>query len=301
MWLLFLVLHAFFLALTNYVDEHLTHTSTSKEAKSVHERVGGVLLISMLFAVLGALFMYILVPSVHVTDQARWLALLSAVPMVMTWIGYFYAMQFYSAHKVIPLFGFTSFWLLLLEWATGGVFSFVSLFGIFTLIVGGYFLDVGCFKWRIPSRLMLWFLPVTLATAIELFIIKFITASNPPLAIYFWHLVGIFGLGIMALFVPAYWRGLRQRVQGEGKPFLFFSVLNEGSAQIGYLFGLLSVAYAPLAVYFSAAVPGVQSLMLMLLFFVFPLDGRNHITPAQWWGMVSIGVGVALLELARLG
>ena len=267
----------------------------------MHERVGGVLLISMLFTFIGIILMYIITPTVQISQAGLWLALASSPLMALTWAGYFYGLQFYSTHKVVPLFAFTSIWLLVIELFAGGVVKPAALIGVAVLMVGGYVLDVGAFKWRIPSRLVVWFLPVTLAAAVELFVIKKATQIDPPLVIYFWHLVGIFGLGLLSLLVPAYRRGLQQRVQYEGSRFLLFSSLNEGSAQVAYLFGLLSVAYAPLAVYFSAATPGVQSLMLMILLFFKPLDDRNYITRVQWLGVVGIGTGVALLEVARLG
>ncbi len=258
-----------------------------------------MLIISTLLCPISMAILYLLPISLTIPAQNIMLACLSAVPMVTVWAGYFYLLQLFSTHHVVALFGLSSLWLLCFELLGGDAVSAKELAGIGILILGAYIIDRGTFKWGIPSRLLLFMLPVSAAWAVTLYMVKL---AIPPgdtgaTAVYFWQLLGIviIGLDLFALVRP-YRRGFIMRIRTERRRFILPSFFNEGAAQLSNLCTVLAVAAAPLATYVSA-VGGIQSIFLILLFWFFPLDHRNATLPAQWLGVMFIAAGIALLEL----
>ena len=297
MWLVYAALHMFFMALVNYSDEYLTHSSSIKKLASLHERIGGVLIMSVFMCVIGIAVLGFLVPDKTLTETGLMLTLVSSLTMVTVWIGYFYFFQIFSAHQVVPLFGLSSIWLLLIELSFGAILSLVGLGAIGVLILGAYLLDNGSLRMRIPSRLLLGMLPVSLSWAITVFLVRTASHDNDALAIYFWQLIGIFCLGLLLFaFASPYRRGFIKRVCNEKHRFILSSLVNESLAQISFMLGVLATAAAPLAVYFTAT-GGLQSIFLLALFGLFPLDKRNSVSSVQWLGVFCIAFGIFMLEL----
>jgi hypothetical protein len=148
MWLIYILLYSFFEGLVNYFDEYLTINNPSrKESSSIYEETGGLIIVSTLFTLIGivGLGMY-LGSSIFDTNQGTYIALFSAIPMVMVWIGYFFMFTKYPAHHVVPLLGLASIWLIATEWLLGSPVTLLSLLGIAVLLSGSYLLDVGDLK-----------------------------------------------------------------------------------------------------------------------------------------------------------
>ena len=119
MWLLFAVIGNFFMALVNYSDEYLTHSSTVKDSKNIHERIGGVLIMSLVLTIIGAIISFLLAETVAISPQAILFSILASIAVSLMAIGYFYLFQLYSAHQIVPLFGLSSIWLLGIEFVMG--------------------------------------------------------------------------------------------------------------------------------------------------------------------------------------
>jgi drug/metabolite transporter (DMT)-like permease len=299
MWLLYAVIHMFLMAMVNYLDEWLTHSSSTNASASLHERIGGVLIMSTLMCAIGLSTLYIFGGDVLLSGDSSKLALISAIPVVATWTGYFYLFQIYSAHQVVPLFGLSSIWLLLIELASGSSITPIALIGIITLIVGAYLLDNGSLKWKIPSGLFFSMVFVSLCWGVAVFVVKLATESNNPLPVFFWQMVGILAIGILLFaLVKPYRRGFINRIRVERTKFIGPSLMNESCSQLSFMFATFSVAAAPLAVYFTAS-GGIQSIFLLTLFWLFPLNTRNSVSTAQWLGVVSIALGIAMLEFGK--
>ena len=78
-----------------------------------------------------------------------------------------------------------------------------------------------------------------------------------------------------------------------------FSLLNEGLAESGYVFGNLAVAMAPVAAYVTA-MSGVQSVFLLGFLKLFPQSGRKtQITSLQVVSILLIALGVFLIEVVE--
>lgn len=299
MWLIYAFVFMFLMSLVNYIDEWLTLKSTTEKSASLHERIGGVLLMSCFMSVVTLVGIYIFGSSLALSRSGMMFALLSAVPMICSWAGYFYLFQKYSAHQVVPLFGLSSLWLLLIELATGASITGMALAGIGFLIMGAYLLDNGSLKLKAPSSLLIAMVFVSLAWAVTLFLVKLATVGDNAVPVFFWQMAGILMCGIIlfALIKP-YRDGFVGRVRREGKKFIGPSLMNEACSQSGFLFSTLSVATAPLAVYFSAST-GMGSLFLLALFWLFPLHERNSVSSTQWIGVAGAAIGIALLEFGR--
>jgi drug/metabolite transporter (DMT)-like permease len=298
MWLIYALLNMFFMALVNYIDEFLTHSSSSKENCNIHERIGGVLVMSTVLCVVGLLTLCIFSETITLARPYMTLALVSAIPMVVVWAGYFYLLQLFSTHHVVPLFGLSSIWLLLIEIFAGASVSLIELSGIIVLVVGAYLLDRGAFKWAIPSKLLTLMLPVSFAWAVTVYLVKLATADEGnAVAVYFWQLLGIFMIGgLLFAFIAPYRRGFLTRIRTEKSRFIVPSLMNESCGQLAFLFSTLAIATAPLAVYYTA-VGGIQSIFLIVMFWLFPLNHRNTTTVTQWLGVAFIVAGIALLEI----
>jgi len=80
------------------------------------------------------------------------------------------------------------------------------------------------------------------------------------------------------------------------KVFLGLSLVNESLAEGSFLFANMAVAIAPVGAY-VAAMAGVQSVFVMLLFFFFPQGKRTKATPIQWIAVIFVAIGVCLIEL----
>lgn len=297
MWLVFAVIGNFFMALVNYSDEYLTHSSTIKESKNIHERIGGVLLMSVLLTVIGAIISFILADTVAIDTKAILFAMLASVTITLMATGYFYLFQIYSAHQIVPLFGLSSIWLLGIEFFMGSVPDVIAIFAVVILIASSYLLDNGSFKWKSPTPLLKYMIIVSMFWALTgLFWAEASNISNNNFAIYFWHLVGCFLLVLPLLFISPYRRGLLKRLKNENKKFIFHSVMNESCVQISYYFTMIAFSLASFAS-FVPAVSGTNSLFLILLLYFFPIDKRNHISASQLYAIVGIIIGIGLLEL----
>jgi uncharacterized membrane protein len=299
MWLIYAFAFMFLISLVNYIDEWLTLSSTTKTSAGIHERIGGVLLMSCFMTTVSLLGVYTFGPDIGLSPDALVFALLSSVSMMFSWAGYFYLFQKYSAHQVVPLFGLSSLWLLLIELSTGATITGMALAGIGLLITGAYLLDNGSLKLKAPSSLLMIMSGVSLAWAVTLFLVKLATVDGNAVPVFFWQMAGVLVCGIMLFaLVRPFRAGFIGRVRSEGKKFIGPSLMNEACSQAAFLCSVLSVASAPLAVYFSAST-GMGSLFLLGLFWLFPLHERNEVTPIQWIGVTGAAIGIALLELGR--
>ena len=297
MWLTYTIIHCFTMALVNYIDEYLTHNNKVTTDASTHTQIGGLILISTLLSIVTISSLFLYLDDVSIDRGALYLALASAVPMVIVWTSYFYLFLKYPAHQVVPLFGLASLWLLLIEVFFGAVVSITALLGIAILIYGAYLLDSGTIKWQIPTKLLLLMLPVSLMWATVLFLVRTAAETADVLTIYFYQYLGIGIIGILlTLLVVPYRRGLVYRVKLQGKNFLGFSLANETISQISFLFIMLAVAIAPLGAYVTA-LGGIQSIFVLLLFFFFPLHERSKVTTIQWSAMALIILGVFVIEI----
>lgn len=295
MWFFYALIHVFLLALVNYTDEHLAVYNKLPKNPTIHSKVGSVLLISTLMSFVGA-FLIALTNSISLSAVSLSLAFLSSIAMVIMYATYFYLLQKYPVHQFVPLFQISSIWLLIFELLSGGTITIVGLLGIAVLMYGAYILDAGTFKWKIPTKLLVIAIPATSTWAIALFLTRVASENGSPIAITFWQMIGIGIIGIVLfLFVKKYRDAFIYRIKNQGKKFLGYSLANETFAEIGYVFGNLAVAIAPVGAYVTA-MSGVQSLFVLLLFLIFPHGPRAKITKMQWIAVFLIAIGVFLIE-----
>ncbi len=297
MWLIFALISMFFMAFANYSDEYLTHSSASKESKNIHERIGGVLMMSVGLTLIGITACYFLSETIFIDSRAIYFSILASVPMLLCWTGYFYLFQKYSAHQVVPLFGLSSLWLLGIELSLGETITLISLCGVILLIICAYTLDNGSLKWKIPSSLFVSMLFISLSWALTGYLWRMaMEVQDASFAIYFWHLLAIFFMGFFLFLISPYRRGVIHRIKTEKMHFVGHCFFNETCVQISFYFSVLAFAAAPLATYVTAS-GGIQSIMLLALFYFFPLEERNKISWIQMLSIVGIGVGICLLEI----
>lgn len=285
------------MALVNYIDEYLTHNNNVTEEASIHKRIGGLIIISTLLSVvtIGGLYAY-LGGDVSIDNRALYLALASSVPMVTLWTAYFYLFLIYPAHQVVPLFGLASLWLLLIEITFGASVTLIALTGIGFLVYGAYLLDSGTFKWKIPTKLLLVMIPTSLMWAVSLFLVRQASEYSDVLTIFFYQYVGIGIIGLLLLsLIKPYRDGFTHRVKEQGVNFLGFSLLNETISQFSFLFVMLAIALAPLGAYVTA-LGGIQSIFVLLIFFLFPIHERSQISKNQWLAILFIVIGIFIIE-----
>ncbi len=296
MWIIFVLLSIFMQGLVNYIDEYLTNNNKLPEKSNIHTKIGGLVLISTLMSFAGAGLMTLLPHDPIISMQAKSLALASAIPMVIMYVSYFWLLIAYPVHQVTPLFQISSLWLLLMELMFGGSISKVALLGIFVLMYGAYVLDTGTFKWKIPTKLLLISLPATFCSALALFMARIATSTGSPIVFTAYQMLGVGIIGVLLfIFVKSYREGFLFRIKNQGKNFLGMSLINESLAEGSFLFGNMAVAIAPVAA-FIPAMSGVQSIFVMLLFFLFPQGKRTKATLVQWFAVSLIAVGVFLIE-----
>ena len=283
--------------LVNYIDEFLTNNNKLPENTNVHTKIGGLVLISTLMSFVGAGLMTLIPHDPAISTFAKVLAIGSAIPMVGMYISYFWLLITYPVHQVTPLFQISSVWLLTFELLSGGTISMTGLFGIFVLMYGAYILDAGTFKWKIPTKLLLICIPTTATWAIALYMARVATATVSPIVFSYYQMLGVGIIGVLLfIFIKKYREGSLFRIKNQGKVFLGLSLVNESLAEGSFLFGNMAVAITPVAAYVSA-MSGVQSVFVMLLFFIFPQGKRTKATLIQWIAVFLIAIGVILLEL----
>jgi hypothetical protein len=299
MWLIYMFLHTFLLALVNYIDEYLTANNKLPKKTDIHTRIGGLLLVSTLLTFIGAAVIKLFYGDMELSGIAITLAVLSAAPLVALFGAYFYLLTLYPVYQVLPLFQISSLWLLFIEIAFGGSISTSGLLGIITLMVGAYLLDAGTLKLQVPTKLLLIAIPVTSLWAIVLFMVRVASNNDSVIAITFWQMIATGALGLILFFaVKKYREGFLFRVKKQGKNFLGFSLLNESLSQGAYVFSNLAVAAAPVATYVTA-MSGIQSVFLLGLFIFFPQKEKTRITFPQIIAICLIAVGVFLIEGIR--
>ncbi len=290
--------YSFFEGLVNYFDEYLTINNPSrKESSSIYEETGGLIIISTLFTFVGIIGLgTYLGPSIFDTNQGTYIALFSAIPMVMVWIGYFFMFTKYPAQQVVPLLGLASVWLVITEWLLGASVTLVSLLGIVVLLSGSYLLDIKDLKTRISTGLLIRMIPLSVVWAGTLFMVQLASEYSGAAYVYFYQLIGIFMLGIILFTTVAPFRnGFLARIRQQKKQFLGMSVGVEVTAQLGYLSLTFATAAAPLVAY-VAAVGGMKSITLLVLLFLFPVHERNRVTVFQLIAIVLVVLGVFIIE-----
>ena len=214
------------MALVNYADEWLTAHNPVPASANIHRRIGGLLLISSLFSVIGVIGLWLVVANVRMAALPLALSLFSAIPLVFVWAMYFLLLNLFPVYQIVPLFQLTAIWLLLIELASGAHATVAGLAGVFMLVIGAYVLDVGKLKWVIPSKLFLIMLCVTFILATSQYVVRVAASlSSGAGAVSFWQYVGILGIGIaLFLFVRPYREGFFIRIQRQGKSFVGISV-----------------------------------------------------------------------------
>ena len=296
MWFIYAIIHVFLMAVVNFTDEILATDNKIPKKSNIHTKVGSVLIASTLMCFIGASFLGVITKNTLLDSIPMLLAIISAITMVSYWASYFYLLQVYPVHQVVPLNQISSIWLLVIELLFGGSITINGLLGIILLIYGAYVLDSGTFKWQIPTKLLLFAIPATLTWSITLFLVRKASELGSPTAIYFWQLIatGTFGL-VFLTFVKKYREGFLFRIKHQGKKFLGISLLNETFSETSYLFSSLAVAVAPVAAYVSA-MSGVQGLFIIILMFLFPIGGRAKVTRMQLIAAILISAGVFFIE-----
>lgn len=296
MWFIFALASIFLMALVLYTDEHLATSNKLPEGGTIHTKVGSVLLISTLMSFVGAAIIGFTTKDVLLSGTPLVLAIISSIPMVTMYASYFYLLQTFPVHQVGPIFQLTSVWLLIFEIVSGGSISTIGLIAIAVLIYGAYILDSGTFKWKVPTKLLLWAIPVTAANAIPMWMARVAAKDGSPTAFSFYQLLAIGVLGIFIfIFGKKYREGFLYRIKHQGKKFLGLSLFNEMFAEGSFWLGNIAIALAPVGAYVSA-MNGVQSLFVMVLLLLFPIGERSKITKTQWVAVTLISLGVFLLE-----
>jgi len=297
MWLLFAVIGNFFMALVNYSDEYLTHSSTVKDSKNIHERIGGVLIMSLVLTIIGAIISFLLAETVAISPQAILFSMLASIAVSLMAIGYFYLFQLYSAHQIVPLFGLSSIWLLGIEFVMGSVPDIFSIIGVSILIISSYLLDNGSLKWKAPTSLLRYMAIVSLFWALTgLFWAEALDISGNDFAVYFWHLSGCFFLIFPLILISPYRKGFLDRLKNEKKQFIMHSLINETCVQISFYFTMIAFSLAAFTS-FIPAVSGINSIFLLGLFYFFPINKRNQISASQLYAILGIVLGIGFLEL----
>ena len=300
MWLLYTFGYAFAQALVLYVDEYLNISNVVTEASSPHKRIGAVLITSALVGFLGALGVFLYLGDVTTSTYVMTISLLSAVPMVTVYASYFYLLLNNPSYLIAPFFQFSVVWMLLYELALGATITLAGLLGIFLLVYGVYMLDVKSFRWKIPTRLLVYMIPASLLWALVVLLTQAATQEAPAQVVAFYQMLGTGFVGLaLLLFVKQYREGLVFRMKNQGKSFVAASVANELFWQVSLLFAVLAISTAPLVAYFGAA-GGVHNLVVLGLFFLFPLHERNKITWVQVLAIVLIIVGIFSIEFWRV-
>ncbi|MDO8340606.1 MAG: hypothetical protein Q7T59_01385 [Candidatus Woesebacteria bacterium] len=296
MWFLYTLASVFLMSLVLYTDEHLATSNKLPKNGDIHTKVGSVLLISTLMSFVGATILGFVTKDFQLATKPLMFAVFSAIPMVIMFASYFYLLQLYPVHQVGPIFQLCSVWLLVFELFDGGTISTVGIIAIATLIYGVYILDTGTFRWKVPTKLLLWAVPVTFISAIPLYMARMMSQFGSPTAFSFYQLLGIGVIGILLfVFVKKYREGFLFRIKHQGKKFLGLSLFNETFAEGSVWLGNIAVAVAPVGAYVSA-MNGVQSLFVLILLWFFPIGKRSKVTKAQWIAIVLISLGVFLLE-----
>ncbi len=284
------------MALVNFTDENLATNNKLPENSNIHTKVGSVLLISALMSFVGATVIWVITQDISIAVESRNIAILTGIPMVMMYASYFYLLQSFPVHQVAPLFQISSIWLLVIELLFGGSISAFGLIGITVLLYGAYILDAGTLKWKIPTKLLMFAIPATSTWAAALYMVRVASEKASPVAITFWQLLSVGFIGILIfLLVKQYREGFLYRIRHQGKRFLGLSFANEGFAETGFVFSNLAVATAPVAAYVTA-MSGVQSIFVLILFFLFPQGERSNISKMQWIAVTLIAIGVFLIE-----
>ena len=103
------------MAVVNITDEKLAINNKLPQKPDVHSKVGSVIIASTLMCFLGSLILGIITQKIWLDPISLSLALISAVTMVAYWVPYFYLIQIYSVHLIVPLNQLSSIWLLIME------------------------------------------------------------------------------------------------------------------------------------------------------------------------------------------
>jgi len=299
MWLVFTCIYALTMAIVNYIDEYLTLVNSVSEDQNIHKRIGGVLLASTLLGVFSVAIIWLLVSDFSMSQRGLYISIFSGIPMVITFASYFYLFQKFPANQVVPLFGLSSIWLLILELMIGGSISLIPFIGILILIAWAYLLDTWSISWKIPTQLFVFMLPLTLLWAINHFLVKIVSFSDSVITMFFYQWCMIVFIGILIfLFLPRYREGFLNRIRSQWKIFIGVSMFAEWVAQVSFFTWAIAVSLATLATYVSA-VSGIQYIILFVLLYLFPLHERNKITVIEVFSMLLIVLGVFLIELFK--
>ncbi len=298
MWILYTLISILLLAVVNYFDEYLTAKNTVEsdiEGASVHKQVGGLILASTLAGFIGAGAIAIFSDNITFAKNIILLSSLAGFGSSILYASYFYLLFKFPVWQVVPLFQMSTAWLIIMELAQGETITLFQVLGLVLIIGGSYVVDTGSFRWKIPSRLLLYMIPLTIVWSFSLFSIKTGVGLASVASVSFWQflMIGIIGL-ILLIVVKPYREGLFYRVKTQGKLFLGGSFVSESLSLISYFLNNIAIAIAPLATFVSALF-GAQGVFLLFLFLLFPIK-KESIKPIQICAIITIAIGVFFIS-----
>jgi uncharacterized membrane protein len=296
MWFIYALASVFLMAFVMYTDEHLATTNKLPKGGDIHTKVGSVLLISTLMSFVGAAVLALTTKDFQLDAQPLMLAIISSIPMVIMFASYFYLLQIFPVNQVGPIFQISTIWLVIFELFDGGSIPGGGLLAMAILMYGAYILDTGTFRWKVPTKLLLWGVPIAGIAAVPMYMARIASHSGSATAFSFYQLLGIGVIGILIfVFAKRYRDGFMYRIKNQGKKFLTLSLFNETFAEGSYWLSNIAVAIAPVGAYVSV-MNGAQSLFVLILLWVFPIGDRSKATSSQWIAIALITVGVILLD-----
>ena len=301
MWILYRLLNLISLSVVNYTDEYLSNKNTTPESQqSLHRRVGSLIVISTLLTALGALVITALNGhSIFPEDETALIyALLSAPFALIMYAAYFYSLDAYPVSQVSPMILLSTVYLLFFEIAAGSNVSAAGVFAIGLILFGSYLLDVGEFKWNVPSKLLLMMSVGSFGWALSMYFMRLSTESIPASQVYVLHLFGVFVAGLFIfIFVKPYRKGFIYRVKSQAKVFVGISLINEFVVQISYLALAISIAKAPLVSY-VASMEGIATFFVLIWMYFFPITEKSMLNKVQLLAICCIAFGVFALSLS---
>lgn len=285
------------LSIVNYIDEYLTSKNTVNselEKKSIHKQVGGLIIASTLAGFIGAIAISFF-GEISFSKNVILLSSFAGIGSAFLYISYFYLLAKFPVWQVVPLFQMSTIWLLIIELLLGETISLTQIIAIVLILAGAYVVDTGSLKWKIPGKLLLYMIPVTISWSFSLLAIKEGIIISSVTSVSFWEFltVGIIGL-ILLFFVKPFREGFVYRSKTQGKVFLGGSFLNESLSLSSYFLNNLAVALAPLAAFVSA-LSGIQGVFLLFIFLLFPLK-KERIKKIQILAIVIIATGVFMIS-----
>jgi bacterial/archaeal transporter family protein len=292
MWIFFSISGALFWSIANIIDKTVL-------TKWVKKPLIPIIVTGVIWLVLG-LMTYFSKGFSHLSGFNIFLAILTGIFSILSYLFYFKAMQIQEASRIVPLTNLYQLFVLILATIfLGEVFTPLKYLGIIFLVAGAILISLKNFSKISLGKAFWWIILTAGFYAINAILIKYLLNSAD-----FWTIFGYKSIGMFLGSIPIaffYFPDLIKTVKQHGKKVIIAMSASELITALGILFSIIatSIGYVTLVNALFSIQPFFVLLFTVLLTIFFPSILKEEISKStiflKFSAIILMFIGIILI------